>query len=75
MDLPTNIEINPDIMGGKPCIKGTRIPAALIVQMIAGGDTVEDILRAYPQLAKEHVLACLQYAADAISEEVVLAWA
>lgn len=72
MHISQNIEINPAVMMGKPCIRGTRIAVHQVVQMIAGGDTVEDIIHAYPHISKEQVLACLQYAADVVSDEIVI---
>jgi uncharacterized protein (DUF433 family) len=72
MHLPQPIEINPDVMMGKPCIRGTRIPVYLILQKIAEGETVDGVLRDYPQLAKADIQACLQYAASLASEEIVL---
>ena len=72
MRLPDAIEIRPDVMMGKACIKGTRIPAYLILQKIAAGETQAAVLAAYPQLQSEDIMACLQYAAQLASEEIVL---
>ncbi len=72
MVLPSAIEIRPDIMMGKPCIRGTRIPVYLILQKIAAGETSEALLAAYPQLNQEQIMACLQYAAALAADEVVL---
>lgn len=55
--------INPEIYHGQACIKGTRIPVHQIVHMLANGDTIEDLLVAYPSIDREDVLACLNYAA------------
>lgn len=49
MQLPAYIEIRPDVMFGKPCLKGTRIPVYLILEKLAAGETAEQILAAYPQ--------------------------
>jgi len=62
--------INPDILGGKPVIKGTRVPVALIVEEIAGGQTVEDLMREY-ELTKEQVFGALRYAAAVLKDELV----
>lgn len=67
------IERNPTVMGGKPIIKGTRITVELIVRKMAGGYSVEQILESYPHLSREQIAACMAYAADVISGEVVLA--
>lgn len=60
MRIPERIEIKNDVMGGKPCIAGTRIPVYLILQMMAAGDTEAAILKAYPQLKHADIQACLQ---------------
>ena len=73
MDLPRNIEIRPDVMMGKPCLKGTRIPVYLILEKMGAGETAEEILRAYPPLTKDHITAALQYAAGLASNETILA--
>jgi len=70
-DLLVRISISPNIWHGKGCVKGTRIMVSLILQYLANGDTIEDVLAAYPQLTREDVAACLQYAA-ALAEETVL---
>jgi len=58
------IIVNPDIMAGKPVIKGTRIPVDLIVELLAQGLTKEEILEDYPQLKKEDIMAALKYLAE-----------
>jgi uncharacterized protein (DUF433 family) len=63
MKLPLRIEAKPDVMMGKPCIKGTRIPVYLVLQKMAAGESSEQLLHLYPQLASEDVAACLEYAA------------
>jgi len=73
MELPRHVEIRPDVMMGKACLKGTRIPVYLVLEKLAAGETVEQILEAYPQLTREHVNAALQYAARLACEETVLA--
>lgn len=54
------IEINPRIMVGKPVIKGTRITVELILEKLATGETIDDILGSYPHLTREQILACLE---------------
>jgi uncharacterized protein (DUF433 family) len=56
------IEVNPEICGGKPVIRGTRIMVRNILGMVAGGYTVDRILATYPDLTREDVNAALQYA-------------
>ena len=73
LKLPSRIDSRPDVMMGKPCVRGTRIPVYLLLQKIAAGETHEMLLAAYPQLAQANLLACLEYAAALAGEEVVLA--
>jgi uncharacterized protein (DUF433 family) len=70
-NLLDRISINPKICHGQPCVKGTRIMVWLIVQYLANGDGVEDILAAYPSLTREDVQACLAYAAEVTRERVL----
>lgn len=56
------------IMGGVPCVRGTRIPVATIVGLIAEGYTVADVVADYPQLQPEDVRAALEFAAIAVAE-------
>jgi uncharacterized protein (DUF433 family) len=58
------ISINPHICGGKPCIKGHRIWVSLILDFLASGATMIDILEDYPQLETEDILACIAYGAE-----------
>jgi len=62
------ITINPNQMGGVPCIRGLRIPVATVVGMIGDGMTKEQILRAYPDLEPEGLQEGLRYAAEAVRE-------
>ncbi|MGE5574790.1 MAG: DUF433 domain-containing protein [Ignavibacteria bacterium] len=57
------IAIDPNVCHGKPCIAGTRIPVYLILELIGAGQTPEQIIDAYPQLAEEDIRAAAQYAA------------
>ena len=64
---------DPDILNGKPVVKGTRISVALILQCIASGMTTEDILNAYPTLTQDGLEAAFDFAARQFQgEEVVL---
>jgi uncharacterized protein (DUF433 family) len=60
--MAERIVINPDICNGKPVIKGTRIAAQTVLEFLAAGDSVEDILQEYPTLTRQDVQACLDYA-------------
>lgn len=66
------IERNPEVMLGKPIIKGTRITVELIVRKLASGYTIEQLLAAYPKLNTQQVFAALEYAADIIANEDTL---
>jgi uncharacterized protein (DUF433 family) len=68
-NLEEFIEINPQIMLGKPVIKGTRITVELILEKLIAGETFNHILEAHPRLKYEHILAALQYALKAIKNE------
>lgn len=63
MDRLGRITFNPEVMGGKPCIRGMRVTVGTIVGLIAAGKTIEDVLEAYPYLEREDVLEALAYAA------------
>ena len=65
------ISVNPNVCHGQPCIKGTRIMVWLILAYLANGDSIEDVLQAYPQLTREDVLESLKYAAEVTRERVV----
>ena len=65
------ISINPNICHGKACIKGTRVPVHIILDLLSAGETEENILKAYPQITKEDVHECLLYAAMLASEEII----
>jgi len=66
------LEINADVMLGKPVIKGTRIPVDLIVRKLGEGATIENLLDGYPTLTREAIHAALLYAADLIANEKVI---
>ena len=70
-DWHDRIEVDPHILRGKPCIKGTRIPVALILGYVAAGETTDEILREYPDITAEDIVACLQYARDLADFEAV----
>lgn len=66
----TRIKIDHQIMGGVPCIAGTRIPVAMLVRMVAADTSVEEILDQYPQLAEEDVREALRFAAANVDQQV-----
>jgi uncharacterized protein (DUF433 family) len=64
MNYRKYIKIDPEIRFGKPCIKGTRITVYDVLGWLAAGMTIEEIIKDYPSLKREHILACLAYSAD-----------
>jgi len=66
------IEINPDVMLGKPVIRGTRIPVELILRKLGEGATEDELLDAYPRLVRADIRAALSYAAETIAHETIL---
>ncbi len=67
-----HITCRPGVLGGKPCIKGTRLSVEFIIELAAAGAGRAEILRAYPQLTAEDVAEALQYAARFLENEVLL---
>lgn len=64
----TRITVQPEQMGGVPCIRGLRIPVSTVVGMCADGMTTEEILKAFPDLERDDIREALQYAAEALRE-------
>ena len=69
--LLRRITVDPGIFGGKPIIRGRRLAVEHVLGMLAAGDTVDDLMRAYPWLEREDVLACLAYARRVVGHERV----
>ncbi len=69
--LLERISVNPKICFGKPCIKGHRIWVSLILDFLASGSDIEQILENYPQLKREDILACIAYGAAMSHEHFV----
>jgi uncharacterized protein (DUF433 family) len=67
--MTARISIDHRIMGGVPCIAGTRIPVATVVGLLGQGQSVEDVLADYPTLTREDVIAALQYASGTPEHE------
>ena len=65
------ISFNPGILGGKPVIRGTRISVELILEKIAAGDSIEEILTSYPHVTREAVQAAIAFAAETLRADVV----
>ena len=68
----SRIVSNPAILGGKPCIKGSRISVEFILELFASGATQDDIIKAYPHLTSEDIEESLRYAARFLKNEVIV---
>ncbi len=66
------IEQKPDVLGGKAVIKGTRVAVDLILEKIGAGESIEELLKAYPFLNKESILACVSFGAATVRNETLL---
>ncbi|HBE16638.1 MAG TPA: hypothetical protein DEG17_02570 [Cyanobacteria bacterium UBA11149] len=67
-NLLSRISIDPNICFGKPCIRGHRIWVSLILDYLAGGETIDEILAAYPSIEREDILACIAYGAEVTNQ-------
>ena len=65
------IEIDPNVMMGKPVIRGSRITVELILRKLSGGATESDLLDGYPRLTRDDIQAAMRYAADALAHEEI----
>ena len=66
--LTVGVTIDHAVMGGVPCVAGTRIPVATVVGLLGQGYTIDEVLADYPTLTHEAVLAALRFAANAVDE-------
>ena len=66
------IEVNPDVMMGKPVVRGTRITVELILERLGAGESIADLVEAFPHLTNEAVLAAIRFGADVLKNEVFL---
>ncbi len=67
-----HIVCRPDVLGGKPCIKGTRISVEFILELVASGASRNDILRAYPHLSADAVEDAVRYATHFLKNDILL---
>ena len=70
-ELLKRITVDPDQCFGKPCIRGHRIWVSLILDMLADGMTMEDVIENYPDLEREDILACIAYGSEMARERFV----
>ena len=61
--MAERIDVHPDICNGRPVITGTRIPVQTIMEFLGAGDSIDEVLEAYPALKREDIYACIQFAA------------
>jgi len=71
MNWRERIVIDPDVLVGKPVVRGTRLAVELIIDLLAQGWAEEEILRNYPGLTREDVQACLRYASEVLRAEKI----
>ncbi|MEZ4775676.1 MAG: DUF433 domain-containing protein [Bacteroidia bacterium] len=72
MNWQDYIESNPKIMFGKPVIKGTRIPVELILEKLSLGESIPQLLKAYPHISEKAIFACFAFAAESVRNEIIL---
>jgi len=65
------ITVDPDIMGGQPCVRGLRIPVSLILRLLASGKTIQRVMKDYPELEEEDIKQALEFASWATSERTI----
>lgn len=70
--LLEHIEINPEVMLGKPVIRGTRIPVEIVLRKLSEGMTEAELLDAYPRLTRAGIQAALAYAAQTVANETII---
>ncbi len=71
-EVMDRIVVDPEVLSGKPVIKGTRIPVYLIIELLGNGLAEEDVLRQYPTLRKEDIKAALLYASKCLQDEEII---
>ena len=72
IDWTLHIETDPEKLFGKPVVINTRIPVVLFLEKLAVGDTIDDLLDAYPGITRDDIAACLVFAADSIKNEIII---
>jgi uncharacterized protein (DUF433 family) len=70
-DLLSRITTSPEIFGGKPIIRGLRIPVELILSLLAQGESIESVLEDYPDLERDDIRACLEHARAVIAHDTI----
>ena len=75
VDWREHVEMTPDLHHGDPCIRGTRIPVAVVVGSLADGMSADEIIDAYPQLTLQDIQASLAYASELLRQDMFLPFA
>ena len=73
IDWHSYIAFTPGVLGGKAAIKGTRIGVDIVLEKLAAGETVDQVLESYPHLSRESILACLAFATASVRNDIVYA--
>ncbi|MBK6313119.1 MAG: DUF433 domain-containing protein [Blastocatellia bacterium] len=68
------IESNPQILGGKPVVAGTRISVEMLLDALGAGETIDDLVDQHPRLTKQDILDAIKFAAEALRADVVRVW-
>jgi len=68
-DLSARVTTDPSVCSGKPCVRGTRIPVHMILDLLAADESFENILKAYPNITRDDIRACIRHAATLAEEE------
>lgn len=69
--LLSRITVDPTVCHGKPCIRGLRYPVESILEYLAGGDSVEEVLAEFPDLERDDILACLEFSRKMLAAKSV----
>ena len=72
MDWKRHITVDPEIAHGQACITGTRVPVSVVLDNLAAGQSVEQLLESYPSITREAVQAAIGYAAELARERVLV---
>ena len=70
-NLLSRITVDPEICHGKPCVRGLRYPVEAILEYLAGGDSTEDLLKEFPDLEREDILACHEFSRRMLASKSV----
>lgn len=65
--METRITVNPAVCNGRPIVRGTRVTVQTVLEFLAAGDSIEDVLEGYPELVREDVMACLRFSSQVLS--------